>query len=169
MDSPSRRAQLAAPAPVDLPDGYCRGDPLLVARQSRHAASHHLCRHRGAAPRLPAGCLVEAIASAASPRSSPRLDRNMPTRDFNYSLPEDLSIKVRDRIAACRDQGVVRRIWDRDASVWSNGDEDRWLGWLTLPMQERDGVMRVVDFANDLRAEGINDVVLLGMGGDRKS
>jgi glucose-6-phosphate isomerase len=89
----------------------------------------------------------------------------MPTPDFSYSLSEDLSNKVRARIAAYREQGVVRRIWDRDPSVWSNADEDRWLGWLTLPMQERDGVTRVVDFANEIRAEDITDVVLLGMGG----
>jgi transaldolase/glucose-6-phosphate isomerase len=89
----------------------------------------------------------------------------MPTSDLSYSLPDELSLKVRDRIAAYQEQGVVRRILDRDPSVWSNADEDRWLGWLTLPMQERAGVMRAVDFANEIRAEGTTDVVLLGMGG----
>ena len=59
----------------------------------------------------------------------------------------------------------MRRIWDRDPSVWSNADEDRWLGWLTLPMQEREGVARPLTFANEIKAEGITDVVLLGMGG----
>ena len=32
-------------------------------------------------------------------------------------------------------------------------------------MQDRDGVARAVDFANEIRAEGTTDVVLLGMGG----
>ena len=89
----------------------------------------------------------------------------MPTTDLSWSLPESLTNKVRQRLVAYREQGVVRRIWDRDPSVWSNADEDRWLGWLTLPMQDRDGVARIVTFASEIRAEGTTDVVLLGMGG----
>jgi len=89
----------------------------------------------------------------------------MPTTDFTYTLPEDLSIRVRARLDAFRDQDIVRRIWERDPSVWSNADENRWLGWLRLPMQDRDSVALTVEFANGIKAEGITDVVLLGMGG----
>jgi glucose-6-phosphate isomerase len=89
----------------------------------------------------------------------------MPTTDFSWSLPESLSNKVRARLSLFREQNVVRRIWDRDASVWSNSGEEKWLGWLTLPMQDRDGVELVVRFAKEIQAEGIADVVLLGMGG----
>jgi transaldolase/glucose-6-phosphate isomerase len=89
----------------------------------------------------------------------------MPTTDFSWSLPESLSNTVRARLTAFREQNVVRRIWDRDASVWSNSGEEKWLGWLTLPMQDRDGVAAVVRFAKEIQAEGITDVVLLGMGG----
>ncbi len=89
----------------------------------------------------------------------------MPTTEFSWSLPDSLSDKVRQRIATLHEQDVVRRIWDRDASVWSNADEARWLGWLTLPMQDRDGVALVVQFANEIKAQGITDTVLLGMGG----
>jgi transaldolase/glucose-6-phosphate isomerase len=89
----------------------------------------------------------------------------MPTTDFSWSLPESLSNKVRARLTAFRDQNVVRRIWDRDASVWSNTGEDKWLGWLTLPMQDRAEVERAVRFAEEIKAEGTTDAVLLGMGG----
>jgi transaldolase/glucose-6-phosphate isomerase len=60
---------------------------------------------------------------------------------------------------------VVRRIWDRDPTVWSGADENRWLGWLTLPTQDRATVTRVSDFAAQAKAQGVRDVVLLGMGG----
>jgi transaldolase/glucose-6-phosphate isomerase len=89
----------------------------------------------------------------------------MPTTDLSCSLPEDLSIKVQARIAAFRNQDVVRRIWARDPTVWCGADEDRWLGWLTLPVQDRAGVARAVDFANEIRNDDTTDVVLLGMGG----
>ena len=89
----------------------------------------------------------------------------MQTTDLSWSLPDDLADNVRERLAAFREKEVVRRIWDRDTSVWSGADEDRWLGWLTLPMQDRNGLAQVLQFANDIKAEGITDVVLLGMGG----
>ena len=68
-------------------------------------------------------------------------------------------------MGAFREQEVVRRIWDRDSSVWSNTDEDGWLGWLTLPMQSEDRLAPVVQFADEIKTEGVSDVVLLGMGG----
>ena len=89
----------------------------------------------------------------------------MSTSDLSWSLSDSLSNNVRERLAAFRSQGVVRRIWDRDASVWSNAGEDTWLGWLTLPTQDREGVALTVQFANEIKAEGTNNVVLLGMGG----
>ena len=89
----------------------------------------------------------------------------MSTSDLSWSLSAHLSHNVRERLAAFRKQGVVRRIWDRDASVWSNAGEEQWLGWLTLPMQDREGVARAAQFASEIKAEGANNVVLLGMGG----
>jgi transaldolase / glucose-6-phosphate isomerase len=89
----------------------------------------------------------------------------MPTTDFSCSLPDSLATRVRERIAAFRQQEVVRRIWDRDSSVWSNTGEDQWLGWLALPTQDRAEVERAVRFAEEIKAEGVTDVVLLGMGG----
>lgn len=89
----------------------------------------------------------------------------MPTSDLTWRLPADLAENVRGRMAGMRRQDVVRRIWARDLTVWSGADEDRWLGWLTLPMQERSAVARVVQFAGEIKAGGVQDVVLLGMGG----
>ena len=48
-------------------------------------------------------------------------------------------------------QELVERIWSRDASIWTNSGEERWLGWLDEPkrMQERVGELRV--FADESR------------------
>jgi transaldolase/glucose-6-phosphate isomerase len=85
--------------------------------------------------------------------------------DLSWSLPADLDDKVRACIALMRERGIVRRIWSADPLVWSGADEDRWLGWLNLPMQERRDVDRLVGFARAVAQEGVSDVVLLGMGG----
>jgi Phosphoglucose isomerase len=61
-------------------------------------------------------------------------------------------------------QELVERIWSRDASIWTNSGEERWLGWLDEPkrMQERVGELRV--FADESRTQ-FETCVLLGMGG----
>ena len=89
----------------------------------------------------------------------------MATTDLIWNLPEKFADKVRQRLGALREQDVVRRIWVRDPSVWSNTGEDRWLGWLTLPTQAREAAALAVHFADEIKAEGTADVVLLGMGG----
>ena len=86
-------------------------------------------------------------------------------RNFSWTAPESLTSQVRARLTALREADVVRRIWDADRSVWSSNDEDRWLGWLSLPEQDRAGVDRIGRFAREVKAEGVTDVVLLGMGG----
>jgi len=89
----------------------------------------------------------------------------MPAADLTWNVPADIAEKIRNRMADMRRWGVVRRIWDRDPSVWSGSDEDQWLGWLMLPMQDAQLVAAVTRFAGEIKKEGFQDVVLLGMGG----
>ena len=89
----------------------------------------------------------------------------MPAADLTWNVSESVAANVRARAAEMRKNEVVRRIWDRDPSVWSGSDEDRWLGWLDLPEQQRVPVQRLLQFARDLKADGVTDIVLLGMGG----
>jgi transaldolase / glucose-6-phosphate isomerase len=55
-------------------------------------------------------------------------------------------------------EDLVDRIWARDPTVWTGGDEGNWLGWLDEParMQER---------LEGLDVPSFDDCVLLGMGG----
>ena len=59
---------------------------------------------------------------------------------------------------------LVERIWAHDASVWTGGDEDRWLGWLDVVGRIRPHVGELNAFAAGAR-EQIDHTVLLGMGG----
>jgi transaldolase/glucose-6-phosphate isomerase len=80
-------------------------------------------------------------------------------------LSPNLQPKVNARLAQMRQQDVVRRIWAADPFVWTGADEDRWLGWLNLPLEERAALPRIIAFAEQLSRDRITDVVLLGMGG----
>jgi transaldolase/glucose-6-phosphate isomerase len=66
---------------------------------------------------------------------------------------------------AWRAHGRIRSLWAGDTSLWSGGDEDKWLGWLDIVERELADVGRLDAFAKDLRGRGFTDVVLLGMGG----
>jgi glucose-6-phosphate isomerase len=63
-----------------------------------------------------------------------------------------------------RDGEIVRRIWARDASLWTSSDEERWLGWLDEPARLRPEADELVRFAEET-LEDYDDVVVLGMGG----
>jgi transaldolase / glucose-6-phosphate isomerase len=57
---------------------------------------------------------------------------------------------------------LVDRIWARDPTVWTGGEEASWLGWLDEPARMRDRVDELLEFA---ATADFDQVVLLGMGG----
>jgi transaldolase / glucose-6-phosphate isomerase len=60
---------------------------------------------------------------------------------------------------------LINRIWDRDASLWTGADEAKWLGWLEEPRRMGERVAELTAFADAVADEGLDAVVLLGMGG----
>ncbi|MEW5982195.1 MAG: transaldolase, partial [Acidobacteriota bacterium] len=81
-----------------------------------------------------------------------------------------LSSAVNDCLARIERDGLVHRLFARDASLWSDdeavqaGIANR-LGWLTSPEGMTAHLDRIRGFAEDVRGSGVADVVLLGMGG----
>jgi hypothetical protein len=59
--------------------------------------------------------------------------------------------------SSLRPEDLVERIWAREASVWTGGDEASWLGWLDEPSHMRERLGELPDPEEQ--------VVLLGMGG----
>jgi len=60
---------------------------------------------------------------------------------------------------------LIDRIWERDPTVWTGADEAKWLGWLDEPRRMRERVADLRTFADGVAADGLDTVVLLGMGG----
>jgi glucose-6-phosphate isomerase len=61
-------------------------------------------------------------------------------------------------------QDGCRRLWARDASLWTAGDESGWLGWLDLPSSQG-GLDAIEQLADEARSEGFAHCVVMGMGG----
>lgn len=60
---------------------------------------------------------------------------------------------------------LIDRIWQRDASVWTGSDEAKWLGWLDEASRMRERMPELVAFADEVADDGLDAIVLLGMGG----
>jgi transaldolase/glucose-6-phosphate isomerase len=60
---------------------------------------------------------------------------------------------------------LIDRIWERDPTTWTGADEAKWLGWLDEPRRMRERVPELTTFADEVAADGLAAVVLLGMGG----
>jgi transaldolase/glucose-6-phosphate isomerase len=76
--------------------------------------------------------------------------------------------KIDARLGQWGDIKFVKRLWERDPTLWFSEPvpeiTDR-LGWLSLGESMRPQLGTIVDFAQQIRKEGMTDVVLLGMGG----
>lgn len=81
------------------------------------------------------------------------------------SLGKDLDAALAGSVGSWRADGTIRRLWKRDAAVWTGADEAKWLGWLDVLEREEDKLAEYRAFADEVRREGFADVVLLGMGG----
>lgn len=81
-----------------------------------------------------------------------------------FSAPEDQDA-IAQEMANWQDQQKVSRLWNADNTLWTNTDENHWLGWLHVADTEQTQVAQISALASELQSEGIKHVVVLGMGG----
>ncbi len=81
------------------------------------------------------------------------------------SLPESLAVAVKANIADWQSGRKMQRLWQRDASLWTSDDEDKWLGWLDITEYQIAHPVELRNLAKEVWSAGFKDVLLLGMGG----
>ena len=103
--------------------------------------------------------LLAAVEKSSKSAITPRVSRQ------TYTLPPQLSASVKTASDDWRANGKVRRLWQRDAALWTGTDEANWLGWLGIADDEiahNDNLRKV---AEDAKSGGFAHILLLGMGG----
>src|SRR5207245_507621 len=60
---------------------------------------------------------------------------------------------------------IARKLWARDASLWTGADESKWLGWLDVVQNGRAMLKDLTALAAAAQQEGVAHVVVIGMGG----
>src|SRR5439155_4033120 len=78
---------------------------------------------------------------------------------MSYKLPEALDKDAQAALEDWRKEGKVRRLWAADASLWTEEDEAKWVGWLGIVDQQLKGVAHLQDFADEIKGAGFNDVL----------
>ncbi|HEX8266598.1 MAG TPA: bifunctional transaldolase/phosoglucose isomerase [Pyrinomonadaceae bacterium] len=82
-----------------------------------------------------------------------------------FSLPDDLRRAVEQELSDWNRENKTERLWAKDAGLWTNEDEAKWLGWLSIVEKQRDEIARIENFQNEVRQRGFSHILLLGMGG----
>jgi transaldolase/glucose-6-phosphate isomerase len=83
----------------------------------------------------------------------------------SYILPAALNKQLTDAVADWGNHNKVRRLWQRDASLWTNSDEGQWLGWLDIVEKQMADLSKFQQFSEEVQKDKFSDVLLLGMGG----
>ena len=84
---------------------------------------------------------------------------------FSYTLPGDLHSAVKEAEKAWDSAGSTDRLWKKDASLWTNTDESKWLGWLDITGQQLAQTSKFKALGAEIREDGFTHLLLLGMGG----
>ena len=84
---------------------------------------------------------------------------------MSVKLPEAIDKDVKAALEDWRKEGKIRRLWAEDASLWTETDEAKWVGWLGVVDDQLKAVAAFEKFAADVQQAGFTDVLLLGMGG----
>jgi glucose-6-phosphate isomerase len=99
--------------------------------------------------------------------------------NIRFALPPELRGAVDQAAAGWTANNKVARFWQKDASLWTNSGEEKWLGWLDIvERQQKDlsayaalgAEVETADFQTGVPGDrssslGWETILLLGMGG----
>jgi transaldolase/glucose-6-phosphate isomerase len=103
--------------------------------------------------------LLDAVAGRDASGATGSADRQ------SFALPEKLAARVQSVIADWERGGKVRRLWARDATLWTGADEGKWLAWLAITDDQLAHLGHLNDIAAEAKQAGFRHVLVLGMGG----
>ena len=86
------------------------------------------------------------------------------TQPFEYKAAA-LNDSINEELNAWQKENKVKLLWAGDASLWTNSDENQWVGWLTIAGKELNEVSHIEALADELKVKGYENILVLGMGG----
>ncbi|MGO9316643.1 MAG: bifunctional transaldolase/phosoglucose isomerase [Terracidiphilus sp.] len=84
---------------------------------------------------------------------------------FRFALPPKLRGAVDLAAADWTANNKVARFWQKDASLWTNSGEEKWLGWLDIVERQQMDLGILAELGAEVETADFLTVLLLGMGG----
>jgi transaldolase/glucose-6-phosphate isomerase len=103
--------------------------------------------------------LLGAVADKRAKILGDRMNRR------GAKLPTALQEQVDAALDHAAAEGWTRRLWAKDASLWTGKDEGLWLGWLAAASGGAVDLAALEALAQQVRSGHFERAVLLGMGG----
>lgn len=103
--------------------------------------------------------LLDAVGQHAKGVGTAKINRQ------TAKLPVDVQAAVEASLKDWRATGKVKKLWARDASLWTGEDEDNWLGWMRITDDQMAHIEHLKKIAEEVKATGFAHAALLGMGG----
>jgi transaldolase/glucose-6-phosphate isomerase len=103
--------------------------------------------------------LLMAVENSTKSKVAPKVSQQ------TYKVSADTATAIKANVNDWRAQGKVRRLWERDATLWTGTDENNWLGWLGIADDQLAHSQELTAVADDGRNGGFTHALLLGMGG----
>ena len=96
-------------------------------------------------------------------------NRMLPVPPQVYRQAQSLSGEMEGAVKSMVDDwtmsGKMRKLWARDASLWTGTDEGQWLGWLDIVDKQIANAEQFKSLAAQIKKGGFTHALLLGMGG----
>jgi len=157
LDAVLDHGRVANTLEADVDQAQAHVEGLEALGIDLHEVTAHLLEEGIAKFASPFGALLESISDKCRSLGLPRFRADL--GDARAAVDEALGALLQDEI--------VERIWELDYHVWrpNPAEISNRLGWLTSPAVMRRHLAPIITFADEVRAAGYTDVLLLGMGG----
>ncbi len=69
------------------------------------------------------------------------------------------------QLLAWQSKNNTAKLWSHDASLWTNSDESKWLGWLNIVADQLTNIAQLKSLAESVKQSNYRHALLIGMGG----
>jgi hypothetical protein len=70
---------------------------------------------------------------------------------LTHQLPAEMMKAVSLTLSTWTEANKVEKIWQKDATVWTNKDEAKWLDWLHVVADQQKALAEYEEFAKEIK------------------
>ncbi len=84
---------------------------------------------------------------------------------FRLAVPAELRGVVDAAAADWQANHKIERFWQKDPSLWTRDDEQKWMGWIDIIERQQKNLGTFAELGGDVESSDFTSALLLGMGG----